>query len=99
MLEELDRPFVLLGGAAARERAQVAAPAGLRIELPRIETVPARCQLPNHRLTSIDAHRLTDCHAIHDLRHRSADTSGADLDVNCGGVHGDRFRPADLVSH
>src|SRR5580704_6962489 len=47
-LEELHRAFVLFGGRARLEGAEIAAPAGLRVELARIEAVFARFELADH---------------------------------------------------
>src|SRR5260221_663490 len=47
-LEILHRAFVLLGGGARLEGAEIAAPSGLRIDLARIEAVAARCELADH---------------------------------------------------
>src|SRR5262245_27352221 len=48
-LEVLHGPLVLLGRRARRERPEIAAPAGLRILLARIEAVPSGRKLANHR--------------------------------------------------
>src|SRR4051794_18565100 len=47
-LEVLHRAFVLLGGGAGAEGAQIAALAGLRILLARVEPVLAGFQLADH---------------------------------------------------
>ena len=44
-LEVLHRALVLLGGGAGLEGAEIAAPAGLRIDLARIEAIAARRKL------------------------------------------------------
>src|SRR5580700_6804008 len=48
-LEVLHGALVLLGRRARRKRAEVAAAAGLRIELARIEAIAARFELADHR--------------------------------------------------
>src|SRR5436190_22215552 len=52
-LEELDLALVLLGRCARLERAEVAALAGLRVDLARIEAVPARRELADHGFTFV----------------------------------------------
>ena len=47
-LEVLHRALVLLGGGAGLEGAEIAAPAGLRIDLARIEAIAARRKLADH---------------------------------------------------
>src|SRR3954454_17893278 len=47
-LEVLHGALVLLGGGAGLEGAEIAAPAGLRIDLARIETVAAGRKLADH---------------------------------------------------
>ena len=51
-LEELDRALVLFRGRARRERAKVLALPRFRICFPRIETVLAGAELPDHWSTS-----------------------------------------------
>jgi hypothetical protein len=46
--EELHGPFMLFGGFAGVERAQVAAFAGLRVCLPRIEKILARLEFADY---------------------------------------------------
>ena len=46
--EELDRALVTFRGDTRRERAQIAASSRPRIDVPRVEAVFARFQLPNH---------------------------------------------------
>ena len=46
--EELDGPFMPFRGCPCAERTQVPPPAGLRIGLPRIQTILAGCELPDH---------------------------------------------------
>ena len=47
-LEILHRALVLLGGGAGLERAEIAPPAGLRVELARIEAVAAGLKFADH---------------------------------------------------
>jgi hypothetical protein len=47
-LEELDGPFVLLGGAARSERAEILTTLGARIDLAGIEPVFAAWKLSDH---------------------------------------------------
>src|SRR6185295_2699341 len=49
-LEILDFAFVLFGRLAAVESAEIAASAGLRVRLSRVETVFARFELADHRV-------------------------------------------------
>src|SRR5690349_3559274 len=48
-LEKLHGALVLLGARPARKRAEVSAPAGLRIDLARVEPVLAAPEAANHR--------------------------------------------------
>jgi len=48
MFEELDRSFVFLRRFSALERAEVPPSPTLRIDLPRVKSIFARFQLPNH---------------------------------------------------
>src|SRR5215468_6854003 len=48
-LEVLHGALVLLGRRARRKRAEIAAAAGLRVELARIEAIAARLELADHR--------------------------------------------------
>src|SRR6266511_6054635 len=48
-LEILNGAFVFLGRCARLERAEIAAPAGLRVDLARIEPVAAGLELADHR--------------------------------------------------
>src|SRR5262245_64030779 len=48
-LEVLHGTLVLLGRAARLEGAEIAAPAGLRVHLARIEAIAARLELADHR--------------------------------------------------
>src|SRR5450432_2635233 len=48
VLEELNRPLVLLGGLSGLEGSEVPALARPGIELPRIQTVLSRAELSNH---------------------------------------------------
>src|SRR5437868_13499871 len=48
MLEVLNRTLMLLCGSAAGEGAEIAAPAGLRVQLARVEAVLAGGELSNH---------------------------------------------------
>src|SRR5690349_10203675 len=52
MFEELDRALVLFRLRAGAKCAEIAAFSGSRIDLSRIEAVPARAQFSNHWLTS-----------------------------------------------
>ena len=53
--EVLHGAFVLLRGRAAAERAEIAAPPGLRILLARIEPILAGCELADHGACAIEA--------------------------------------------
>ena len=48
VLEELNRPLVLLRGASGLERTEVPPPATFGVDLSRVEAILARFQLPNH---------------------------------------------------
>src|SRR5262245_17737716 len=61
-LEVLDLALVLLRGGPRLERPEVAAPAGLRVLLARIETVSARRELPDHGVLP-EAFMPAACHA------------------------------------
>src|SRR5258708_32670223 len=48
VLEELDGPVVPLGRGTRGKRAEVPAPSGSRVELPGVQPVLPRAQLPDH---------------------------------------------------
>src|SRR5882757_3665418 len=62
-LEVLHRALVLFGGGPRFERAQISTALGLRIELPRIQTIFARAQFADHEYTSSNLHATTSMSA------------------------------------
>jgi hypothetical protein len=77
VLEELNRPLVLLRGASGLERTEVPPPATIGVDLSRVEAVLARFQLTNHAyLLSITAGRLDQVSGIIARYLPPADCSG-----------------------
>src|SRR4051794_33978237 len=64
-LEILHRALVLERGCASRKRAEIAAPAGLRVLLPRIEAVLPRRKLADHGGFSLQIVPCNLCSSSH----------------------------------
>jgi hypothetical protein len=71
VFEELNGALVFFRRAPGPESAEVPPPAGLGIDLPRIEPIFARCELSNHLTAPFDWHDLNKIDRLKPCKARS----------------------------